>query len=161
MLLYEVPKSRGYSFRQHLEEESWTSRKLTVVDLNDSQRSALEHGGTNSLKETMNEQGLWSFPAMDIEEPLPIQPDVILAQDGQVKAIVIAPKDKDHLMQMAYKFIDDVFQQFGVKLILSDDKEADLSLLKKHDELIGLLAFYNGIIYDLGYLYASYIRCQT
>ena len=79
MSLYEVLKSHGYSFRQHLEEESWTRRKLTVVDLDDSQSSALEHGGVNSLKEKMDGQGLWSFPAMDIEKPLPIQPDPKMA----------------------------------------------------------------------------------
>ncbi|MEK7396454.1 MAG: hypothetical protein AAB116_05915, partial [Candidatus Poribacteria bacterium] len=132
MSLYEILKSRGYSFRQHLEEESWTRRKLTVVDLDDSQRSALEHGGVNSLKEIMDRQGLWSFPAMDIEKPLPIQPNVILAQDRQIKAIVVAPKIEGEIKQMAHKFINAIFQQFGIRLILFDDKEADLSLLQSH-----------------------------
>lgn len=155
MSLYEVLKSRGYSFRQHLEEESWTRRKLTVVDLDDSQRSALEHGGVNSLKEIMDGQGLWSFPAMDIEKPLSIQPNVILAQDGQIEAIVIIPKDEGDLTQMAYKFINAIFQQFGFKLTLLDDKEADLSLLQSHHIVLFGGSHENQFAMDMALRYQS------
>ena len=153
--LYEVLKSRGYSFRQHLEEESWTRRKLTVVDLDDSQRSALERGGIDSLKEIMDRQKLWSFPAMDIEKPLSIQPNVILAQDRQIKAIVIAPKEESDPIQMAHKFIDAIFQQFGVKLALLDDTEADLSLLKSHHIVLFGGSHENQFAMDMALKYQS------
>jgi len=88
MSLHEVLQRRGYPFRQHLEEEGWTRRKLTVVDLDDAQRVALEREGVRGLREVMEEQGLWSFPAVDIENPLPVQPDLILVQKGRPSATV-------------------------------------------------------------------------
>ena len=82
MSLYETLRQRGYCFRQHLEEEGWTVRKLSVVDLDDAQRTALEEGGVEALKQVLDGQGLWSFPAVDIDAPLPRQRDVLLAQGG-------------------------------------------------------------------------------
>ena len=36
MSLYEALVQRGYCFREHLGEDGWTRRKLTVVDLDDA-----------------------------------------------------------------------------------------------------------------------------
>ena len=116
MSLYEVLQKRGYSFRQHLEEEGWTRRKLTVVDLDDSQRAALEHGGIDGLRQILDQQGLWSFPALDNEKPLAIQSDVVLAQNGHPAAIVVAPGSQGPANQMASEFIHAIHQQFGFKL---------------------------------------------
>jgi hypothetical protein len=136
MSLYEALQRRGYLFRQHLSEEGWTQRKLTVVDLDDSQRAALELGGINGLKQILDRQGLWSFPALDIEEPLPIQPDVILAQRGHPTAMVVAPGSVGVPNQMAHEFIDAIQQQFDVKLTLLDESEADLSLLQSQHVIV-------------------------
>jgi len=136
MSLYEVLQKRGYSFRQHLEEEGWTRRKLTVVDLDDSQRNALERGGVSGLKKILDEQGLWSFPALDIESPLAIQPNVILSQGGNPTAIVVAPASDGVTKQMASDFIDAVRQQFGVRLNLMEDDAASLDLLQSQHVVV-------------------------
>jgi hypothetical protein len=136
MSLHEVLQLRGYPFRQHLEEEGWTRRKLTVVDLDDSQRAALERDGINGLKQVLDRQGLWSFPALDIEIPLPIQPDVVLAQDGCPTAAVVAPGAAGVDNQMAHEFIDTVHQQFDVRLTLLEDSKADLSLVRSQHIIV-------------------------
>jgi len=138
MPLNEVLRQYGYCFRQHLEEEGWTRRKLTVVDLDDSQRAALERGGVNGLRQILDRQGLWSFPALDIEEPLAVQPNVILAQSGHSNTVVVAPASEGVASQIAREFINAVHQQFGVKLTLLEDDTADLSLLRsQHVILLG------------------------
>ena len=136
MSLYEALQRRGYSFRQHLEEEGWTRRKLTVVDLDDPQRDALEHGGVNGLRQILDEQDLWSFPALDIEKPLSIQSDVVLAQSGHPTAIVVAPGSQGPANLMAREFIHNINQQFGVKLTLLEDSGADLDLLRSQDIIV-------------------------
>ncbi|MFC1712381.1 hypothetical protein ACFL6S_01865 [Candidatus Poribacteria bacterium] len=136
MSLYEALQRRGYSFRQHLEEEGWTQRKLTVIDLDDSQRAALERGGVNGLKQILDRQGLWSFPALDIENPLPIQSDVILTQDGRSTAIVVAPASEGAANQMAREFVNTVHQQFGFKLTSLEDDAAGLDLLKSQHVIV-------------------------
>ena len=136
MSLYEVLKLRGYSFRQHLEEEGWTRRKLTVVGLDDSQRSALERGGVNGLKQVLDRQGLWSFPALDIEKPLTVQPDVVLAQDGHSTAVVVAPHSAGVAKELAREFVDAVHQQFHVRLSLLEDSVANLDLLKSQNVIV-------------------------
>ena len=108
MSLHDVLQRRGYAFRQHLEEEGWTRRKLTVIDLDDAQRAALEHGGIDGLKGVLDAQGLWSFPALDIEKPLPVQSDVVLAEGERVASTVIAPTADSTSKQMAREFIDAV-----------------------------------------------------
>ncbi len=136
-LLYEALQRRGYAFRQHLEEEGWTRRKLTVIDLDDSQRSGLARGGVDGLKRVLDAQGLWSFPALDIEEPLPVQSGVVLAEGGQAAATIVAPNNGTS-RQMAHEFIDTLWEQFGLKLTLLDEEQADLGLLQsQHIVLFG------------------------
>ena len=134
--LYEALQQRGYSFRQHIHEEGWTRRKLTVVDLDDSQRVALENGGVDGLKQILAKQGLWSFPALDIEELLPIQPGLVLAQRGRPTATVVVPGIMGLLNQMAHEFINAIQQKFNVKLNLLDDSKADLSLLQSQHVIV-------------------------
>jgi len=136
MLLYEALQKHGYFFRQHLEEEGWTRRKLTVVDLDDTQRAVLESDGMDGLKHILDRQGLWSFPALDIEKPLPIQPDVILGQHGSPTATIVASSSGGILSQIAHEFIDVVRQRFGVRLTLLDDSEADLNLLQSQHVIL-------------------------
>ena len=136
MSLYEELKRRGYSFRQHLEEESWTRRKLTVVDLDDAQRAALEAGGADELKRVLASQGLWSFPAPDIEKPLTVQADVVLAQGGRPTATVIAPDSPGALNEMASELIDAVHERFGVTLPFIHDGESDLGLLQSQHVVV-------------------------
>ena len=137
MFLSEALERRGYPFRQHLEEAGWTVRKLTVVDLDDRQRAALEQDGVEGLKRVLDEQGLWSFPAMDIEKPLPIQSDVVLSQGGKISAAVVAPASGE-LRGMAQAFIEAVEKRSGMNLPLLDGDGAELSLLQsQHIVLFG------------------------
>ncbi|MSS71767.1 MAG: hypothetical protein EXS64_09790 [Candidatus Latescibacteria bacterium] len=129
MSLSAALERRGYSFRQHLEEEGWTRRKPTAVDLDGPQRVAFERGGIEGLKAVLAEQGLWTFPAMDIEKPLPIRADLILVRDGRPTATVVAPGSSGSLRQMACELIEAVRQRSGVTLDLQDGDRAGLALL--------------------------------
>src|SRR5690349_16650045 len=90
-MLIEALRRRGYPIRRHLDEEGWTRRKLTVVDLADDQRTALREGGSEALRAALQAQGAWTFPALDIEQPLPRRADLILAVQGAPVAAVVAP----------------------------------------------------------------------
>jgi len=136
MSLHEVLQRRGYPFRQHLEEEGWTRRKLTVVDLDDAQRVALEREGVRGLREVMEEQGLWSFPAVDIENPLPVQPDLILVQKGRPSATVVVPESDPDLQEIARNLVDGVEHRFGLRMPLLNDAEVDLGLLKSQHLIV-------------------------
>jgi len=138
MSLYETLHHRGYTFRQHLEEEGWTRRKPTVVDLDDKQREALERGGVQGFKETLDQKDLWSFPALDIEEPLPLQPDLTLALERQPITSVVAPGADPDLQLMAQDLVDALAEQFDVHLPLIDDGAAGTDLLRsQHLILVG------------------------
>jgi len=154
-LLYEALRRYGYSFRQHLEEEGWTRRKLTVIDLDDSQYAALESGGPDGLKRVLDNQGLWSFPALDIEKPLPIQPNVILSQYGHLTATVVAPSSLELLDRMAHDFIDAVQQQCGIRLTLLDDSDADLSLLQSQHIIVFGGSHENNLAMDMALQYQA------
>ena len=137
MSLLDVLRERGYQFRQHLEEESWTARKLTVVDLDDSQRRALESGGMAGLKQKLDGDDLWPFPAMDIVEPLRSQADLVLAEGTRPVSVLVAP-GTGRLRDLALAVAEEVQQRFGVQLQVTDDREADLSLLaSQHVILVG------------------------
>jgi hypothetical protein len=129
MSLSTALERRGYSFRQHLEEEGWTRRKPTVADLDESQRAAFERGGIEGLKKVLAEQGVWTFPAMDIEKPLPIRADLVLAQGGRPVAAVVAP-GSGVCRQMAGELIEAVRGRFGAALDLQDGDRAGLALLQ-------------------------------
>ena len=86
MVLHDALRRRGYTFRRHLEEEGWTRRTLTVVDLTDAQRSALMEGGEEGLRGAVERDGVWTFPAMDIEAPLPAVREIVLADGGRTQA---------------------------------------------------------------------------
>ncbi len=127
MSLHEALTQRGYCFRQHLEEEGWTVRKLTVVDLDDAQCDALEKGGVEGLREALDKQNLWPFPALDIDAPLPRRRDVLLAEGGRPTATVVAA---DSGREIAQAFVTTVAERSGVNLPLLGDTEADPSLLE-------------------------------
>ena len=133
MSLFETLQRRGYTFRQHLEEAGWTRRKLTVVDLDETQRSALERGGVPALRQALEAQGLWSFPAMDIEVPLPVRPDIILSRGGVPSATVVAPGP---LHSAAQELVDAIYERSGLRLPLSDGDRTDLNLLQSQHVIL-------------------------
>ena len=136
MSLYEVLQQRGYAFRQHLEEEGWGKRKLTVVDLDRAQREALAQGGVAGLGEALDRQGTWSFPAIDIEAPLPVRQDLVLTWGGRPAATVIAPEGDRGLARMAQDLVGAVEKRFGVALPLVGEGEAGLALLQSQDGVV-------------------------
>ena len=136
MSLYEVLRERGYTFRQHLEEAGWSVRKPTSVDLDEAQRTALERDGVEGLGRVLDEQGIWSFPATDIEAPLPVRRDLILARGDRPGATVVAPWAVPALYEMAQEFVGAVEEQFGVRLPLVEDGEAGLDLLQSQDVVL-------------------------
>ncbi len=136
MSLYEALKKRGYTFRQHLEEEDWGLRKLTVVDLDIMLRDGLERHGIAGLKAALDERihrparGLWTFPCFDIREPLPRKPDMTLAHENQPVAAVVAPKANAALWTMAGAWVKLVAGLHNVHLSLLD---ADAVALEETD----------------------------
>lgn len=121
MPLYEALKRRGYTFRRHLPEEGWTQRALTVVDLTEAQRAALDEGGEDRLRDAVAGDGVWTFPAMAIPAPLPAVRDLVLADDSGARALVAAPRSEACLWGMAERFVSEVRDRFGVSLDLVDD----------------------------------------
>jgi hypothetical protein len=137
MSLYDVLKKRGYTFRQHLEEEGWGWFTPTVVDMDVYQRDALKHGGINGLKKYLDGKvyrppwGLWTFPALDIEAPLPRHPDLVLARGGKAIAQIVAPRRNKLLWAMAGEFARAVWNQCRLKLTVTDEVDAGTELLEK------------------------------
>ncbi|GAG30721.1 unnamed protein product, partial [marine sediment metagenome] len=127
--LLQTLQARGYTFRQHLEEEGWGMRKPTVVDLSDAQRKALAQGGIATLKDTLDSEDKYSFPAFDITDPLAVTPDVVLSRDGRPAALVVAPASEPDLWKLAEDIVDKIATRHGVKLSLVDDREAAPDLL--------------------------------
>lgn len=126
MTLDEAMKKRGYTFRQHLEEEGWGWQKPTVVDLDMVQREELERGGADGLKAYQDTclyrpaWGLWTFPCYDIRAPLPRRPDLILAREDRALAVVVAPMNNADLRAAAEAFVKSVADLHGVRLPLLD-----------------------------------------
>ena len=142
MTLCEAMKKRGYTFRQHVEEESWGWRKPIVLDLDIMQREALEREGIPGLKAVIAERiyrpawGLWTFPDFEIERPLPRRPDLLLAEGGRDTATVIAPRGDAALWTMAADWVDAVRGRYGVSLPLLGDDEAPPALLESRDLIL-------------------------
>ena len=153
MSLHEMLQQRGYGFRQHLEEEGWTARKLTVVDLDEAQRAALEAEGAKGLKKALDVQGLWSFPALDIAAPLPRTRDVLLADGGEPAATVV-PGDADR--ETAQAFVDAVAERLGVRLPLLADTEAGPDLLGTGHVIVFGGAHENRLAMDLALRYQTF-----
>ena len=138
MSLCEAMRKRGYAFRQHLEEEGWTLRAPTAVDLGEEQRAALEQGGVQGLREVLDRQGQWSFPALDIEVPSALQPDLVLVRGGQPATAVVAPGGDAQLWEMARELVDAIDARCAVKLPLIDAGEAKADLLEtQHLVVVG------------------------
>jgi len=135
MSLLRVLRDRGYQFRQHLEEESWTARKLTVVDLDESQSRALELGGVTGLERKLRGDGLWSFPAMDIAAPLKPEADLVLAEGTEPASVMVAPGD-GRLRDLARAIAEEVHRRSGAQLQVVDDREADLGLLASQHVIV-------------------------
>ena len=101
--LSQAFRDRGYPIRQHLEEEGWTRRKLTVVDLDAPLRAAYEAGGVRKLRQALAERGQFSFPALDIEILPPRRTRITLAPGpGSVsQALVVVPAESAGLARVA------------------------------------------------------------
>jgi hypothetical protein len=160
--LHKAMKKRGYEFRQHLEEQSWGWHEPTVVDMNTQQRDALKHGGAQGLKEFMNQQlyrpawGLWTFPAMDIEELLPIQPDLVLAQNGCPATVVVAPQEDEFLWSCACEWVESVKGKYAVDLQLQPDTDATPDLLDKQHLIVFGGAHQNRLALALALRYRTF-----
>ena len=136
MSLVDAMERRGYAFRRHLAEESWTRRKLTVVDLTDAQRRALVSGGPKALTRRLESDGLWSFPASDIEKPIPVRREVVLAGGRSGRGYIVAPDAACAAGAMAREFAERVRQQMGVDLELVRDTDGGLELLQRGDVVL-------------------------
>ena len=144
MALYDALKRRGYPIRRHIEEEGWAWRKATVIDLDMVQCDALKYEGIAGLKKALDAQlyrpawGLFTFPALDIEAPLPRRPNLVLARNGSPTASVVAPRKNPALWAMARECVDAIRDRHGVTLPLIDDEEARTDLLEtRHLILFG------------------------
>lgn len=136
MSLTEALSRFGYSFRQHLDEEGWGWRKLTVVDLDAAQRDALSRGGVAGLRDAMRAQNRWTFPAMDITSPLPRSADVTLSQGPAASAAVVVPAGNAPLRSLAEQLIEAIARRAGVRLPLIDDDAEPLELLQTRSLIV-------------------------
>jgi hypothetical protein len=133
MTLQNALTDHGYSFRQHLEEEGWTARKLTVVDLDEEQVRALEKDGVDGLKKLLDTQGIWAFPSLEISAALPRQSHIRLITGGKAAATVIA---SENTRSAAKAFVVAVNEKYGQELPLIEDTHASLDLLLSKDVIL-------------------------
>ncbi len=133
MTITDAVANKGYSFRQHLEEQGWGWRALTVVDLTAEQRKALDEGGAEGLRQALESTGQYSFPATDIDSVPAIRTAVRLAGGGAVPAVVVAP---DSLAGLAAAVVEALKLKTGVQLEVVSDASASLNLLKERDVII-------------------------
>lgn len=133
MDLHQILTRKGLKFRQHLEEEGWGIRALTVIDLTDAQAAALAKGGPHALREQLAGEGKWSFPATEIETGVAPRSDLVLAEGAKAQAVVVAPASQ---MPLAETFLKTIEARSGARLRLVPDDEADLSLLENHDAVL-------------------------
>ena len=148
----ELLAQRGYSLRKHLEEVTWTARKLTVVDLDADERRLLETAGVDALSEKLAADGHWIFPAVDITAPLPLERDAILARGDAVTAVVIAPADVENpLREGARRLALAIKERFGVVLPILSDTEASLDLLDDREVVLFGGAHNNRLAQDLAF----------
>ncbi|MBT4502839.1 MAG: hypothetical protein HOC74_34215, partial [Gemmatimonadetes bacterium] len=155
MKLLDAMKVRGYYFRQHLEEEGWTARKLTVVDLEEEQREALEESGIEGLRRILEEQGKWTFPALDIEEVSPIEQEAVLVRDGAICAAVVVPTGDAELERLGGELVEQIEERSGVRLPLCGDGEVELASLESRQLIVVGGAHQNRFAMELA------LRCQT
>ena len=133
----ELLAQRGYSLRKHVEEVSWTARKLTVIDLDADERRLLETGGVEALSERLGKDGHWVFPAVDIASPLPLTREAVLAEGGAATAVIVAPEDvEDPLREGARRLALAIREQFGVDLPIVSDAEGSLDLLDDREVIL-------------------------
>ncbi len=131
MNLDEILRSRGYAFRRHLEEVGWTQRQPTVVDLTEAQREALARDGLAGLRRVLAEDGSYTFPALEITEPLPLRRQVQLRS-----AAVVAPAPGDPLRQLADRFVAGVAARVGVTLPVLDADATGWEILQERDVVL-------------------------
>lgn len=125
----------GYAMRQHLQEEGWGARKLTVIDLTDDYRRALRERGLLGLQRALALHNRRCFPAVEITSPQP-QESVVLARAGQIGACVIVPRDHAAYQNFARQLITAVTQRTGVQLEALDDQADPMALLQRRSLIL-------------------------
>ncbi len=123
--MLHILRERGYAIRQHLPEEVWTRRKRTVVDLDDHQRALLEAKGPEALTASLKAEGSWTFPAFDIDAPLPRATGIDLARGGRVAACVVVPQEDPELLGIAAELVSEVSRHCGVELPVKSDQRVN------------------------------------
>jgi hypothetical protein len=162
MNLHEVLKKHGYEFRQHIEEEGWGWRKPTVIDLDMIQLDAMKWGGVPGLQKAIDEQryrpawGLFTYPALDITEPLPRRPDLLLVSSGKASASVVAPKKNPELWAMAQECVDTIKIRYGVHVPLLDESDAKPELLETEHLIIFGGSHQNRLALELALRYRTF-----
>lgn len=145
MNIQDVLQRRGYPIRQHLEEEGWGWRKLTVVDLDHVQSDALKYYGVPGLRKLLDEQfyrppwGLFTFPSLHIEQPLRRIVDATLtwdAVDRVVVASIVAPADHTPLWAWAHEIAAEIHLRAGVKLPIFDARKVDIDLVNRSNVIL-------------------------
>lgn len=131
MTITEAVAKKGYTFRQHLEEQGWGMRALTVVDLSADQEAALRQRGAAGLQEELRKTGQYSFPATDITAVPAIRNWISL--DARAMPLVVTA---DELAEVAAKTIARIKGVTGVELKVVADGDADLGMLQHSDVIL-------------------------
>ncbi len=142
MALLEVLKKRGYSFRLHSEEEGWGWFIPSVVDLPRVYADALHHWGIDGLRKELDRRlyrpssGLWLFPSIEIEAPVPRRADLVLAKGQEALATVVVPAGKTSLGALAKEWVAAVERRFGVSLPIVDESVLTFDALETRDLIV-------------------------
>ncbi len=142
MTLLDALKKRGYSFRLHIEEEGWGWFIPTVVDLPRVYADVLHHEGIAGLRKELDRRlyrpssGLWLFPSLEIEVPVPRRADLVLAKGQEALATVVVPAGKTSLGALAQEWVAAVEKRFGIALPIVDEAALSFAALKSRDLVV-------------------------
>lgn len=152
--------SRGYPIRQHLEEEGWTRRKLTVVDLDDELHAAHRGDGIEGLKGALAARGQFSFPSLDIDAPPPRRSQIVLAagvgSNTACQAAVVVPTRHQVLGGIANDLAAAIARRWGCQLPIRADDEAHASEADSRPLIMLGGAHQNRLALDLAMRYQTF-----
>ena len=153
-------RDRGYPIRQHLEEEGWTRRKLTVVDLDTQLEAEFEANGVEGLRRALAARDQFSFPALDIEAPLPRCSRVSLGSGSgdraTCQAVVVVPAGNQVLAGVAGDLVDALARRWGCQLPVQVDDGLHASHIVSRPRIVLGGAHENPLALDLAMRYQTF-----
>ncbi|PCJ51676.1 MAG: hypothetical protein COA79_25675 [Planctomycetota bacterium] len=113
----------GLNQRKHTKEIfGWCDRALTVVNLDEEEKSILDDQGVSALDALLKSKEHFSFPALEITKPRDI--NLVTSVDNLV---IVCPDDIAYLKSFAVKLKHKIEEIAGVQIDIISDQNVDLT----------------------------------